>query len=73
MLCTLFAKHGHLHGFYHTIHLVGRYLHAGGCTIAGTFPMLYLINADVAAVVPLTVIFAILAGGLSGTVGPNMR
>lgn len=54
---------------HHTFH----WSHAGGCTVAGTFPMLYLINADVAAVVPLTVIFAILAGGLSGTVGPNMR
>lgn len=35
--------------------------------------MYFLINADVASLVPLSVIMAFLAGALSGTVGPNMR
>ena len=46
---------------------------AGGCTVAGTLPMFFLVNADVASMVPLTIVCALLAGGLSGTVGPNMR
>lgn len=45
----------------------------GGCTVAGTLPMFFLVNADVASMVPLTIVCALLAGGLSGTVGPNMR
>lgn len=46
---------------------------AGGCTVAGTLPMFFLVNADVASMVPLTILCSLLAGGLSGTVGPNMR
>ena len=46
---------------------------AGGCTVAGVLPMYFLINADVASLVPLSVFMAFLAGALSGTVGPNMR
>ena len=46
---------------------------AGTCTVAGVLPMYFLINADVKNVLPLTIIAALLAGGLSGTVGPNMR
>ncbi|PSC76649.1 MFS family transporter: sugar [Micractinium conductrix] len=45
----------------------------GTCTVAGVLPMYFLINADVKNVLPLTIIAALLAGGLSGTVGPNMR
>ncbi|PRW58958.1 MFS family transporter: sugar [Chlorella sorokiniana] len=45
----------------------------GVCTVLGTLPMLWLVNADVAAVPALTVMFAFLSGALSGTVGPNMR
>ena len=45
----------------------------------GVLPMYWLINADVASPPPLsvtatlTLVAAILAGALSGTVGPNMR
>ena len=46
---------------------------AGICTVLGTLPMLWLVNANVAAMPALTVIFAFLSGALSGTVGPNMR
>jgi hypothetical protein len=35
--------------------------------------MYFLINADVASLVPLSVFMAFLSGALSGTVGPNMR
>ncbi|KAI7844379.1 hypothetical protein COHA_002177 [Chlorella ohadii] len=45
----------------------------GICTVLGTLPMLWLVNANVAAMPALTVIFAFLSGALSGTVGPNMR
>ncbi|KAL4426059.1 hypothetical protein ABPG77_007855 [Micractinium sp. CCAP 211/92] len=48
-------------------------LFIGGCTVAGTLPMFFLVNADVASMVPLTILCSLLAGGLSGTVGPNMR
>lgn len=48
-------------------------LAAGICTVLGTLPMLWLVNANVAAVPALTVVFAFLSGALSGTVGPNMR
>lgn len=48
-------------------------LAAGICTVLGTLPMLWLVNANVAALPALTVVFAFLSGALSGTVGPNMR
>lgn len=46
---------------------------AGACTVLGTLPMLWLVNADVSAMPALTVLFAFLSGAMSGTVGPNMR
>lgn len=39
----------------------------------GTLPMLWLVNANVAALPALSVFAALLSGALSGTVGPNMR
>ena len=45
----------------------------GGCTVLGVLPLYYIVNADVKASPGLTVVMALLAGGLSGTVGPNMR
>ena len=45
----------------------------GGCTVLGVLPLYYIVNADVKASPALTVVMALLAGGLSGTVGPNMR
>eukprot|EP00887_Chlorella_sp_A99_P001012 scaffold5.g1012.t1 len=48
-------------------------LFIGGCTILGTAPLWFLVNADVASMLWLAFIAAGAAGMLSGTVGPNMR
>jgi predicted MFS family arabinose efflux permease len=48
-------------------------LFIGSATVVGTLPLAYLVNADVAAHPPLTLFMALMAGLLSGTVGPNMR
>lgn len=45
----------------------------GSCTIVGSFPLWYLVNADVASHLPLAYTMAVFTGILSSTVGPNMR
>jgi MFS family permease len=45
----------------------------GVCTILGTLPTWYLINAPLKGSLPLAFLMAIFTGILSSTVGPNMR
>jgi hypothetical protein len=46
---------------------------AGVCTICGSLPLFFLLNANVAAHMPFALLMAGLSGALSSTVGPNIR
>ena len=45
----------------------------GICTILGTLPMWFLVNADVASMLGISYFMAVVTGIMSSTVGPNMR
>jgi predicted MFS family arabinose efflux permease len=45
----------------------------GICTVIGTVPMWFIVNADVVSMLGTTFFMAVLTGIMSSTVGPNMR
>ena len=45
----------------------------GVCTILGTVPLWYLVNAEIQGATGLAFTMALFTGLLSSTVGPNMR